>query len=275
MKRAMRRMVMAVAAALLVPAAAFAVTVTESFDSYADGALNGKGAAGGGWAGAWGGSDISMLVSNGVAVSDPPQVGTTRSKRLLSESIPFTSGAPTVWISLKYKVDFQTAVGNAWDGMGLWWGAGSTNEGGSFPRCNAAAGNTKWSIWNLDSSPYYTFYTEDITDDTWFDVCVKYEPTGNGLGTYTMWVDPDYGLAEDDPLQAAPILTGSFDYYGYTQLTAITVGANDQQNGIQAYFDDLRISNDSSPFGVIPEPGFALLGLAGLAAATIVRRRRR
>jgi len=49
MREQMRRMGMVAVAVLLIPFAVQAVTVTESFDSYTNGNLNGQGAAGGVW----------------------------------------------------------------------------------------------------------------------------------------------------------------------------------------------------------------------------------
>ena len=238
--------VLLVAGLYVLPAAA--VTATESFD-YGDGDLNGQGAAGSDWGGPWvaKGADATMVVTGNVAVSDAADPATCRSARDFAATMPVTNGAPTIWMSMKVKIDFQGTLGNSWDGVGLLW-EGDQSEGGAFGRMNDPGGNTNWSIWARDASPYYDFASQDIVDDTWYDLCMKLEPTADGAGTYTMWVDPNYALAEDDPGQTVPVLTGTFDYYGYTQLTTFSIGSSDADSGTTSYWDDIRISNDSAPF---------------------------
>ena len=223
---------------------------TEPFP-YADGNLNGNGTATFGWAGAWysAGSEASMVVDGNEAKTYVPAPGTSRSFRKLAEPMYFTNGAPAVWVSAKLKIDLFEPLGNSSDGLNLLWDGDV--QWGAIGRMNedSVNGNKKWSVWSLNGSPWYHFASEDIPDNAWSDVCVKYVATGNGTGNYTMWVDPNYNLDEDAGGQTAPVLNTVFNHNGNTKLVGIGIGGHDYDTGTTSYWDDIRVGT-ITPFSV-------------------------
>ena len=240
----------------LLPLLAAATTMTDSFD-YGDGTdLTGSGSAGGGWAGPWylgsGSGRVSFQNSGGVSMGGPT-TSTRENKRDFATPLSITAGDPTIWLSFDLKVDFDGTIGNSQDTAGL--------EGaGVYGRLNDPGGNLKWSLFHTLTPPYYDFSTVDVPDDVWSHVCVKLQPTGDGVADYSMWVDPNYGLLEDDPGQVDPLLTGVMDL-GNTSIPNVVLYSTYYDSGNIRSTDNLRVSTDSSLF--IPEPSTVLLMLCG------------
>ena len=246
-EQAIQAWIAAAVTILLLPLSAAALTAADSFD-YGDGTeLTGSGSAGGGWGGPWylGGGSGRVSFSNfaGVAVGGPT-TSTRENKRDFATPLSITAGDPTIWLSFDLKVDFDGTIGNSQDTAGL--------EGaGVYGRLNDPGGNLKWSLFHTLTPPYYDFSTVDVPDDVWSSVCVKLEPTGDGVATYTLWVDPDYGMPDDDPGQVAPLLTGTMDL-GNTSIPNVVLYSTYYDSGNVRSTDNLRVSTDSSPFSTEP-----------------------
>lgn len=242
---------------------AHATTATEDFESYGDGdPLNGSGAAGGGWLGPWVGvSGVNTFWVDATKAADS-RTGNypVKSQRYFSTPLSITGGAPDIWLSFDMKIDFDANIGNSFDVIGL---LGTPSDGGGYGRENAEGGgvNTKYSALVRPGGPFYDFSTTDIPDDVWSTVAVKLEPTGSGVASYTMWVNPNFGLPEG--AQSAPVLTGTMQRGG-TSITGIELQTSFHTSTQHtSNWDNLRISDEASPF--VPEPGtFLLLAMGGL-----------
>jgi len=247
---------------------AHATTATEDFESYNDGdALNGSGAAGGGWLGPWAGvSGVNTFWVDGTNAADS-RTGNypVKSQRYFSTPLSITGGAPDIWLSFDMKIDFDANIGNSFDVIGL---LGTPNDAGGYGRENDPNGNTKYSVLATASSPWYNFSTTDIPDDEWSTVAVKLEPTGTGVASYTMWVNPNFALPEG--AQAPAVLTGTMSRGG-TSITGIELQTSFHTSTQHTSgWDNIRVSDESTPF--VPEPGTLVLLAIGGLGLTLRRR---
>ncbi|MFA9478483.1 PEP-CTERM sorting domain-containing protein [Phycisphaerales bacterium AB-hyl4] len=259
-----------VSSLLVLSGTAGAATMVDDFSSYTDGNLTGQGAAGGGWAGAWYKSG-SAAISTTVNATDGntgggPTGGSTaniiENTRNFATPLAVTDGAPTIWLSFDIRVNFTgDSLGNSSNTVEL-LGAGA------YGRLNDPSGNTEWSAYVLPSSPFYEFSGVDMPDNVWSTVVVKLTPTGNGIADYSMWVDPNLALTEDDVLQVAPLLDGTMSL-GNTSIASLQIRSAFYDSGSAVSYDNLRVSTESSPF--IPEP--ASLMLVGLGLLGVMSRR--
>ena len=269
----MRTISMAVITVLFA-GAAYGTTVLEDFESYTPSAgLTGQGSAGGGWAGGWAGvSGVNQYEVDGTQAADST-TGTapTAGQRFLSTPLSVTSGAPDIWLSFDMRIDFIGTTENSSDFITLLGptGHGGANTGG-FGRENDPSGPREYSAYTPGAGYNFTG-TAIIPDDVWTHVAVKLEPTGTGAGTWTMWADPNYSLSETDPGQVAPVITGGSWSGGPSTIDGLSLSSSFWDGDQHAFFDNLRLSDESSLF--VPEPGtFTLLVLGGLGLTLLGRR---
>jgi len=239
---------------------AHATTATEDFESLSVGGLSGQGSAGGGWAAGWVNvAGVNEMVVDGTK-SAFSQTGSypVSNRRLFASPMSITGGAPDIWLSFDMKIDFDANIGNSFDVLNL---MGTPSDGGGYGRENDPGGNTKYSALVSTCCGFYDFSTTDIPDDVWSTVAVKLEPTGSGTASYTMWVDPDFGLPEG--AQAPAVLTGTMSRGG-TSITGIELLTSYHTSTQHtSNWDNIRVSDEASPF--VPEPGtFVLLAMGGL-----------
>lgn len=255
---------------LLICGVASATTVTDNFDSYTDGDLNGQGSAGGGWDGAWyqDGTNDSLVVDSGSGLIGGSGTNKTRkSRRDLATAIPLTVGSPTVWFSFDMKITYGGgSLGYSYD-TGELLGYCSLGRHGK----SGSAGNANYSIRDQVNDPYYTYSSTAVPGDQWLTIVLKLETTAtDGVTDYTFWVNPNLSLTEDDPNQVAPILSGTVGALS-TSITGVKMNGRYYETGNSDQFDNVRLSNDSSPF--VPEP--TTIGLLAVGGLALLRRRSR
>jgi hypothetical protein len=245
--------------AILVCGTAGATTITETF-TYSDGDLAGKGNSSEGWTGSWGvDGNQSMVVSGQVATCTGGSNLKNFNYRAFESALSITAASPTIWLSWDMKMDIAGTAG--YDYVALVDG-----EAGAFGRPMSNSGN--WSAFYSLSDPYYADSGVSIPDGVWSSLCVKLVPTGDGIASGTMWVNPNYSLAEDDPSQVAPILTFTTDF-GNTSVTTFQLRSRSYDANVTS-FDNIRVSDESSLF--VPEP--TTMGLLTVGAIALFRRRR-
>lgn len=281
--------------------AAPAALVTEYFNNYgtATASLTGKGAATGGWSGAWQGP-TSVQYNAGAQLSyTGPEYGTPGSESdpddgsvlggtgattdLLYRTFNAnTFGTGTIWLSVLVRYD---SIG---DDILFWIDKNnSTVNGGDreFLGLRGSAGTSG------TSSPPEAVIAYNGTDDTSSTIDFAINTThlflakidmnvGGVNDSISWWIDPDLsggaaGLGTTVGSANGPVYVKSgSDAYG-TAFDGVAFSSNGNTSG-GVGIDSIRISNDADGFAqvtAVPEPSTWALAIFGLIGAAALRRR--
>ena len=275
----------AIASLGLLGAANAAVIASDNFDAYATGAtggIQGKGAAGSGWAGAWSGAASSTVVetvSGANPVGDGPMSGNalrfsnpnsdSAASRALSAAV---TGA--VWVD--YLFQFDNGVIQPNDFLGLWFGNKDGPNMGLKANCGGATGCTADLFVRTAGSG--GTYTTDIAVGQTYHLVGLLQKTGSSTtyNKFDLWVDPTnaelLSLTGVDASATGESIA-SFSTVGFRTFNLDTSLTN--ANAIDRLLvDNVRLSS-TAPLQV-PEPaGLALVGVGLLGASLATRRKTR
>ncbi|WP_432799418.1 PEP-CTERM sorting domain-containing protein [Poriferisphaera sp. WC338] len=241
--------------------------VLESFDYTDTATLDGQGAAGSGWAGAWsqggGATTTATIASLGLTHPNVSSAGNkavitpTGSSTFLTRSLSDTYGADgtTTYISFLGERLNDANTTTRFFGLKL---AGSSNG----LLIGQKSFGSKWGIVAGSTSVDSTVDTLDAAL-----IVVRLDAVA-GADTLTLWVNPDLSLTEASNTPAAQITTVDIGTFNSVRLDASETAIP----GADYEIDEISISNEGSPF-VVPEP--ASLMLLGLAMPLLACRRGR
>ena len=105
-------------------------------------------------------------------------------------------------------------------------------------------------------------YDVDMRDDTWHHIAFTWDPI-DGVKLYV-----DYILRGEAPLVGAGAMETSWDLW----MGRSRYGVDNQFYYFKGLLDEVKIYDHAQPPTAVPEPGTLLLGLVGVAAATMARR---
>ena len=221
--------------------AASAAIASESF-SYTAGALNGKGTAGSGWAGAWSAnanptvSTTSLTPSVGLATSGGSVTTTTGGyggTRNLSSAL--NSNGSTVWSSVLITPDMAGANPNRTGGITI----GNTN----VYYLQEGDGTYRWEIYGADGAWYGSHWNQStnpvaVSGTTYFIVIEQI--FNGGSDTVYTWINPTPGSTA--PSTASAFETKTAINAGGT-LTTVKLNSTYYSN---TAFDEIRIGTNYS-----------------------------
>ncbi len=272
----------AIASLGLLGAANAAVIASDNFDAYATGGIQGKGAAGSGWAGAWSGAASSTVVATvpgANPVGDGPMSGNalrfsnpnsdSAASRALSAAV---TGA--VWVDYLFQFDSGSIERN--DFLGLWFGNKGGPNIGLKANCDAGSGCTADLFVRTTGSGGR--YTTNIAIGQTYHLVGLLQKTGSSTtyNKFDLWVDPTnaelLSLTGVDASATGASIT-SFSTVGFRTFNLDTSLTN--ANAIDRLLvDNVRLSS-TAPLQV-PEPaGLALVGIGLLGASLATRRKTR
>lgn len=288
------RALVAVSALAWVGTVSAAPIAFDDFNSYTAGALNGQGAAGGGWAGAWSAANTTSATVVTAQAADAPMNGqavrftqpntTNAASRTLSSTV---NG--NVWVDFLFQFDQGTIDNN--DFLALWFGntPGSTNVPniGLKSNCGSGCGSSFDLFVRLGGTS--GIYTANLTVGQTYHMVGYLQKTGNSAvyNRFDLWVDPtDTMLDSLSGANASAVAgvgaSGSTSLGSFSRIGFRTAELDNSASGNVDYLlvDNLRLGTlapTAANLGVngVPEPGsLALAGLALLAAGAVARRRR-